>query len=1133
MIKLFFSNRIEYLFENLKQQLFAKSEPFAHRMIVVPTPAIKSWLLLQFAKDEELRIAAGLDIIYLNDSMNKIFDLLSEQKNQGYIPNQLELTLAIEGEIRKICSMWNTLTHEQKNLWMPLLSYLKVNVSFQELPDMTRRSERRLVAVARTLAKLFIEYGKYGKKMIEKWEEIDQDWQRTLWHLIFSKSWSYSSQKYQSQEFKQRNSTNLQVHLFSISFLPQSEYAFFEKSAAFLPVHFYTLSPCHLFWSDILTDKEALYLEKYWHHKGASNAEQDLLADYLRDKNPLLANWGKLNRKMMEQFEAGENETFTHYTLPSDLQNIEAYQRLMDESLGFEKRKDTSNLLDYLQADILLMRNPDKSEKISVKNQSIDSSIQIHYAPTKQREVQVLYNNLLDSIKKHGELNPSDMIVMAPNISDYAPYIKLIFGADNSQLDFQLMDMQIISQNSHFQQFWHLLELPFGKWNIDDMMYLVKSKTFQQKHQLTPEDVRQIYDWIKITGIQWGGNSHHRNEILHQKYCQGMVEATEQGTWEGGFSYLLQGLIMQTSQDSFDDCSLESSQGILLGKLINLLRCLHRDLKPLCNGTLKTYPEWVEEIKQLAKTYLFHIQQEDEGIESLFESLSEFSQAAQWMSNHKVSFIAVKKHLEKHLNQRVSIYRENHLHAVRFCSMLPMRAIPAKVIALLGMNENEFPRMEDPQSLNLMNGEAHADYCPSRTDFDRYLFLEALLSARSYFIVSSIKYAANDGKEQAPSILVTELLSYISHAFQISPLIQTHPYCSYNFQYFTKDSLLKNYSYEDYRLALRFYQREKQQVSSFFHDFKPQLSENQNLPSDIILDIKQINLAIRNPLKHYCNKILGIYLKDENELSSDEPFVVDDLIIHKVKKNSLSLGMAKSIHDAEKQSRMPLGIFKKVAFNTILKKVNAYHQDLEALGVDLKRVFKITLHEHYTEPLKDNLEWQLPPLIVNYKNQTAITIIGSFSEISERGLIANILGDKKDIVKVWVDFVLLNCIIDQYQLPIHKQLLCLKSKKIKQAFFENPWIELDQILDYYFQSLLHVSPLTEEWLHDLVFSDAQKLNNVMFKSLRTPFNPIYNDYIKWVCRANTLDANNVIEHWQPQARRLFSKIYKAWTATDE
>src|SRR5690606_21951044 len=93
-------------------------------------------------------------------------------------------------------------------------------------------------------------------------------------------------------------------------------------------------------------------------------------------------------------------------------------------------------------------------------------------------------------------------------------------------------------------------------------------------------------------------------------------------------------------------------------------------------------------------------------------------------------FSSIRRHLETALKEQRVCYRESHLNAIRFCSLLPMRALPAKVIVLLGLQEGAFPRREKVVNLDMLYGNSLADYCPSQIDFDRYLFLEALVSAR-------------------------------------------------------------------------------------------------------------------------------------------------------------------------------------------------------------------------------------------------------------------------------------------------------------------------------------------------------------------------------------------------------------------
>src|SRR5262249_16783522 len=66
---------------------------------------------------------------------------------------------------------------------------------------------------------------------------------------------------------------------------------------------------------------------------------------------------------------------------------------------------------------------------------------------------------------------------------------------------------------------------------------------------------------------------------------------------------------------------------------------------------------------------------------------------------------------------------------VTFCAMLPMRTIPFKVIALVGMDNRVFPRSQRPAGFDLIASNPRPGD-PSLREEDKFIFLEALLSAR-------------------------------------------------------------------------------------------------------------------------------------------------------------------------------------------------------------------------------------------------------------------------------------------------------------------------------------------------------------------------------------------------------------------
>ena len=88
---------------------------------------------------------------------------------------------------------------------------------------------------------------------------------------------------------------------------------------------------------------------------------------------------------------------------------------------------------------------------------------------------------------------------------------------------------------------------------------------------------------------------------------------------------------------------------------------------------------------------------------------------------------------------------------VNFCSLVPMRAVPFKHVFILGLNDMDFPRDERTPGFNLMSVKGlfrRGDR--SRGLDDRFLFLEALLSARKSIYFSYIGQSPVDRKELNP-----------------------------------------------------------------------------------------------------------------------------------------------------------------------------------------------------------------------------------------------------------------------------------------------------------------------------------------------------------------------------------------------
>ena len=105
---------------------------------------------------------------------------------------------------------------------------------------------------------------------------------------------------------------------------------------------------------------------------------------------------------------------------------------------------------------------------------------------------------------------------------------------------------------------------------------------------------------------------------------------------------------------------------------------------------------------------------------------------------------------------------------VTFCTLMPMRAVPFRVVCLLGMNDGDFPRRARQADFDLLALPGMARPGDrSRRDDDRYLMLEALLAARDKLYISWVGRNVRDNSEQPASVLVSQLRDYLAAGWEL------------------------------------------------------------------------------------------------------------------------------------------------------------------------------------------------------------------------------------------------------------------------------------------------------------------------------------------------------------------------------
>src|SRR5699024_1392262 len=225
-------------------------------------------------------------------------------------------------------------------------------------------------------------------------------------------------------------------------------------------------------------------------------------------------------------------------------------------------------------------------------------------------------------------------------------------------------------------------------------------------------------------------------------------------------------------------------------QFLDALQALHQQL-----STQHNYSDWREVFFALLEQFFLV---EDDAQYLLMQRLRDGCE--QWYSLCEQAELTQDLPLTVAREAWLSYIEADHLSqrflagSVNFCTLMPMRAIPFRMVCLLCMNDGDYPRVQAPLDFILMSG----DYRPgdrSRREDDRYLLLEAVLSARDKLYISWVGRSVRDNTERPPSVLIAQLRDHISSGWCLSDpeqslldaLTTVHPLQPFSQHYFNAD----------------------------------------------------------------------------------------------------------------------------------------------------------------------------------------------------------------------------------------------------------------------------------------------------------------------------------------------------------
>lgn len=699
----------------------------------------------------------------------------------------------------------------------PLASYLSGD-----------QQELKRYQLARAIAQLFDQYQIMRPNLIDSWnngrivtDNSSEPWQMHLWKLLReevngSNRGQVIGNLIERVTAAAAGTENLpkSVYVFGIHTLPPMFVSVLNALSGFIDVHFFLLTPCSHYWAD-MESKSARIRRTFKENR--EDGENDL------EFHQLLAGLGR------------QGADFQHILLDQIEQKIDRPEvYVVNAEFGHTR------VLQRLQDDVLEGRYEAGCYPVS------DDSIKVVSCHSKMRELGVLKDYIIDWLTTDPDLGLHEIVVMAPDIQQYGDLIPALFN----DIAHDITDCRNRRDNRYFAVFSEFLEIFTDRYSGPDIVSLIEHPEVRRTYDIASGDLEMVKRWLADVGIRWGLSESQRKEDG--------LPVFRGGTWQEGLERMLLGMASGTSDRIgaiLPYTDVEGSDAELLGNL-----CLFIEMIDQCRGIV-AFPHTLAQWSLLLHQFTTRLFGDDDSPDLLYlqELLTGLGEQFGPYHEEPVSFEVVRQWFEYEAETKsASGFLRGRL---TFCSMLPMRSIPFKIICLLGINDGEFPNQDRFTPFDLLSHEYKKGDRSRRAD-DRYQFLEAIMAARQRLYISYIGQSIRTNDEIPPSPVVSELIETISHCYG-SIGVQKHPLQPFSEAYFTGDGDLFSHSRYYCQTAQSF--RSEPKVDS-----RGWLAEPLDVKQSDLLYLSELLNFITNPQRYFVRKILGMSLDTTEALPAEQ-----------------------------------------------------------------------------------------------------------------------------------------------------------------------------------------------------------------------------------------------------------------------
>jgi len=605
-----------------------------------------------------------------------------------------------------------------------------------------RRLERALWQLGRAIADAFDDYTLYRPEMVAAWLEglplgaggrplpAQQYWQPLLLRQLAERlgqqpfglrvRQAISRLRQAGSPAGHQPPTGLPnpLRLFGLSSMAPLQVELLQALARVVEVEIYLLTPCRELW-----------------RRRDQAASTPLGEDWLLAVPRLEARFGRLGAEFQQLLEG---------TGATQLARVEERDLFLGAARAAEQAGRAPSLLEQLQEQLV-----EPEQRPVLQLQPGDQSLEFLACPGRLRQVQVVRDRVLQLMAADSTLAPRDVLVMTPQVEAFAPLVAAVFGdrgATGVVLPWRLTDRSQQSEPGIAQGLLALLALGGERLTASALEGLLACPPLLLRHGIDPGESGAITALLQRAGFRWGldgkargGDPSHSLAWAIDRLLLGLVLPEQPALAPADTAPLAVGLSLE------QQCRWLA----LLQGLRQALQQLERPRSPR---------RWGELLRPLLAS-LFG----DGGAWS-WELPPVLAALADWLAAADSCPLELPAPVVAEvLAERLSADSGRFGHrsgALTVSGLEPMRAIPHRVIVLMGLDGGAFPRQRQRPGFHLMEQERLLGD-PDPADQDRYVLLESLLSARQHLLITWSSRDNRSGEALMPCTPVRQWLAVL------------------------------------------------------------------------------------------------------------------------------------------------------------------------------------------------------------------------------------------------------------------------------------------------------------------------------------------------------------------------------------